>query len=83
MGHRQTEQVHHGPERQRLPDDHSGQVEELLHEDDRRVEEQAEHRRPEHLLEDVARQDLHESQRILGASGCPDGFPQRLLTAIM
>jgi hypothetical protein len=41
----------------RAADDHAGQLEQLPHDDDRRVEEKPEKGRANHLLEDVTRED--------------------------
>src|SRR5258706_12746680 len=69
-------------------DDHSGEVEEVLHQDDERIEGEAESGRPEHLLEDVAREDLHRSYGlyVLAAhrdSASLERFPQSLVRQIM
>ena len=61
---REVKQARYGRPRERAFDDHSGEVEEVLHQDDEGVEGEAEGSRPEHLLEDVAREDLHRRRRL-------------------
>src|SRR5207248_8683899 len=56
---RQEEQFADRAGGERLADDRARQIEELLHQDDRRVEREPENGRADHFFEDVAGQDLH------------------------
>jgi hypothetical protein len=55
----EQQKLGHGPGRERAANDHPGHVEELLHEDDRGVEGEPQDGGADHLLEDVAGQDVH------------------------
>src|SRR5205823_14764424 len=60
---REEQELADGGGREGALDDHPGEVEEVPHQDDEGVEGEAEHRRRDHFLEDVAGEDLHEQRR--------------------
>jgi hypothetical protein len=64
-------------------DDQAGHVEELPHQYDRGIENEAEDRRPDHFLEHVAGEDLHWRGGFYDAGFGPERIPQSLVRWIM